>query len=121
MAYVLPTFNLSVHIWRNGNAVTNPPDVIALGNLTPGRRVFSGDGATVPTSLWYPIMFLLLPVGTDIRGELDTGGAMDTVEVPAGTGRYYAVQFTDDIGKGFANEHRFAILNQVGPWPHPIP
>jgi hypothetical protein len=48
----------------------------------------------------------------------------DLVEVPAGTGRFYRVQWVDDLGKGFDNEHRFALLlqtNTFSPWPIPMP
>lgn len=62
-----------------------------------------------------PVMYLLLQAYTDIRGENSVGGA-DTVEVPAGSGRYYTVTWVDDIGKGFSNEHRFACLVQDSPW-----
>ena len=121
MPYVLPTFNLTINIFRNGNPPPGIPDVVSAANLTPGRRVFSGDGAVYPAPNWYPIMFLLLPPLTDIRGGPDTGFAPDWVEAPAGSARYYEVQFVDDVGKGFANEHRFAVMQQLGPWPHPIP
>lgn len=67
--------------------------------------------------LW---MLVMLPSATDIRPPNSAGGA-DKVEMPAGSGRFYQVQFVDDIGKGFPNEHRFAILAQMGVWPTPIP
>ena len=65
-------------------------------------------------------MWLLVPTGTDIR-DFKTGGSGDTVEVGAGTGRFYVVCWVDDIGGGFANEHRFAELVAVAPWPVPYP
>jgi hypothetical protein len=64
-------------------------------------------------------MNLLLPALVDIRGPQDTIGA-DQVEVPAGSGRWYSVVGVDDIGKGFANEHRSAALVAIfGTWPAP--
>jgi hypothetical protein len=110
MAYRLPTFNLSCNIWHNPAV---PPagaaDVSPMANLTPGRRV------TMPSE---PIgslpMQLLLPALTDVRIQ-------DIVECPAGTARWYEVLFVDDAGKGFANEHRIALLVQTGIWPAPIP
>lgn len=64
-------------------------------------------------------MNLLLPAGTDIRGPQDTGFA-DSVEVPAGSARWYGVYFVDDIGKGFANEHRTACIFAIPlSWPPP--
>lgn len=120
MAFVLPTFNLPVSIWRNGNATTNPADVQTTGNLTPGRRALTPSfdhpaGTVLPAN-----MHLLLPPGIDIRDAKAASG-FDTVEVPTGSGRFYEVDFVDDIGGGFANEHRFAQLRGLGPWPVPFP
>jgi hypothetical protein len=64
-------------------------------------------------------MQLLLPALTDIRySSLLPSGAWvgDCVEAPAGSGRYYAVWAVDDAGKGFANEHRVAILYPLTDW-----
>lgn len=66
-------------------------------------------------------MSLLLPLQTDIRGLQDTV-SQDMVEVPAGSGRWYSVQIVDDIGKGYANEHRSAsIFALPGGWTAPYP
>jgi len=116
MIYTLPDFNLTILVWRGPTAFppVGPSALTTSANLTPGRR-----GPLLP-SFDGQDMFLLLPAGTDIRSAI-TGGANDTVEVPAGTGRYYEVTFVDDVAKGFANEHRFALLMQRGIWPTPIP
>ncbi len=149
MAFRLPTFNLNVNIWRNGNAVTNPPDVQTAGNLVGGHHgfmTFSGMTSTTilvnsrTVQLNLQCMTLLLPKLADIRpptGAFPTVVWGDCVEVPAGSLRYYAVNQVDDIGKGFANEHRFALLvpltgateelvynmnwNEPPNWPTPIP
>lgn len=63
---------------------------------------------------------LLLPPLTDIQDCFNAGGP-DTVEAPAGSGRFYLVDMVDDLGKGFANEHRFALMEKTGTWPSPIP
>lgn len=120
MPFVLPTFNLAVNLWHNGNVPPAAPDVITIGNLTPGRRTigkFASEvgGAEAPAN-----MFLLVPAGTDIR-DAKGGTGDDLAEVPAGSGRFYTVRFVDDIGFGFANEHRFGILSGLGPWPIPFP
>lgn len=116
MAFTLPTFNLSVNIWRGPVTVFPPPGgpaLTVLCNLTPGRRVILEAGTTgIPT-------FILLPALTDIRSA--RSGVADAVEVPAGTGRYYTVLWVDDVAKGFENEHRIAALTQSGVWPTPIP
>jgi len=123
MSFVQPNFNLAVNIWRAGSdPLTDPPDVTAVGNLSPGRIVSD----TTPTDAFgvaiFGHMWLRLPANTDIQ-DLKNGIAGDHVECPAGTGRYYDVQRVDDIGGGFPNEHRFALLSNPGfsTWPTPFP
>lgn len=120
MPFVVPSFPLTCNVYTGG-VFTNPPRISPNCNLTYGRRVMmvSTGGTSVPGVLVYN-MSLLLPAGTDIRGPRNAGGG-DGVEVPAGSGRQYFVVFVDDIGKGFANEHRTAQLYQINTWPTPIP
>lgn len=120
MAFTLPTFNLAVNIWRNANPTTNPPDVVAIGNLAYGERNSVPYAVTTSNTTVYGGMWLLIPTGTDIRDNKDPVGP-DTVEVPAGTGRFYDVVWVDDAGAGFPNQHRFALLISAGPWPVPFP
>jgi len=65
-----------------------------------------------------------LPKDTDVRG-IETGPETpDVVEVPTGSGRSYIVLRVDDYGKGFTNEHRFAVITPYPAlylWPTPIP
>lgn len=110
MAFTMPTFNLDCDIYRQGAGAYGSPDVTSLGNLTPGERSLLGVIA-VSTSNSTP-MELLLPPHTDIRPEYN-GLTADWVEVPSGSGRFYQVAYVDDIGKGFANEHRFALIVMV--------
>jgi len=116
MPYALPTFNLACNLWHVPHPVTNPPDVISPCNLTPGQRI-----ADQNASVTQPCMYLLLPKLTDIRCQYEgVGGGDDLCEVPAGSGRYYTVIYVDDIGKGFANEHRFALIAMYKA-PAPLP
>lgn len=135
MAFTLPEFNLGVNIFTREPFPFGAPRVVTVGNLAFSRRVAS------QSSLWdisefSILMYLLLPVGTDIRDNSGFGGSAanaDLVEVPAGSGRIYLVTSVDDIGKGFANEHRCAMLakayEDVGGtgtfpgilWPVPMP
>jgi len=113
MAFTIPQFPLTVNIWHDGPVFfpVGPPDLIVMGNLAWGRRVaVPSTGGT--GSLGVPLftMTLLVPKLTDIRGRLSTVAGADVVEVPAGSGRYYEVIYVDDLGKGFANEHRGALL-----------
>lgn len=125
MAFTLPTFNLLCNIWHSPNVpVINPPDIALLRcNLAWGRRtnVGLGNEGTNPVD---GNMTLLLPALSDIRDVSGGAARADFVEVPAGTGRYYFAAFVDDIGKGFANEHRGAVIvKTIGSilWPIPIP
>lgn len=118
--YTLPVFNLLVNIWRNGRLYTDPPDVSTFGNLALGRRV---SGSKLQSNTTNPSdggMWLLLPKDTDIRDSKSVTGE-DMVEVPAGTGRLYTSKWVDDCGKGFANEHRFAVIFGLPPWGVPFP
>jgi hypothetical protein len=120
MPYVIPTFNLTCNIWHGGNPV-GPPSLSSPCNLAWGRRVnVASTGGTTLVGVPLVCMSLLLPKLTDIRGRSAAGGE-DAVEVPAGSGRFYGSTFVDDIGKGFANEHRCAILQQMDPFISPIP
>lgn len=120
--YTLPQFNLTVNIWRAGVVPpTGPPASSPKGNLAWGRRVaVPSTGGTSSIGIPLMTMTLLLPPHTDVRGD-PFGINADVIECPAGTGRYYICRFVDDLGKGFANEHRGAVLTQVLPWPTPIP
>jgi hypothetical protein len=113
----LPTFNLLCNIFRFGHPVFGPVDNVCFGNLTPNRRASRDVPKLSPPSPWYPGMTLLVPYGTDIRGESDTGGFPDTIEVPAGSSRFYVVQFADYVALGFPNQHMFAVLQQKSPFP----
>lgn len=120
MAFSVPTFNLSVSIWRALTAWPGPPDVLTVGNLALGKRTQTGSGTGLPR------MELLLPAGTDIRTDVTGLAQDDIVEVPTGSGRFYVAIWVDDVAKGFSNEYRIAILNQNHtiarpPWPAPIP
>jgi hypothetical protein len=142
MAFNTPTFNLTVNLW-SATLVTNPPTMSFLACLSPGRRTMLLAPSTltnpvyvqVPT--WGPTSELMCPKGTDIRGAQNSG-MTNVVECPAGSARYYLVLFVEDVGKGFPNEYRLALLKQcdfgtvaltdfqavfgtVPPWPVPTP
>jgi hypothetical protein len=123
MAFTQPAFNLTVNIWRAATPPgTIPPDVTAMCNLTWGKRVNApASGGTGAIGVVFLAPVLLLPKGTDIRSDEKCSTGNDTCEVPAGSGRFYTVIYVDDLGKGFANEHRGALLQSRGGWPQPIP
>ncbi len=128
MAFTLPTFNLTANVWHYGTwfgqfpLIIPPPDATIICNLALGRRV--------PASNVIDRMWLLCPAFTDIRDDEKGRGVYrgDMIEVPAGSGRFYFLVFSDDAGKGFANEHRWATLStdigiypQIPLWPVPYP
>jgi hypothetical protein len=124
MSFSPPVFNLQAQLYTGGD-FSLPPRAVVGCNLAFGRRVTFPPGSSESSLGQAMDMQLLLPAGTDIRGLLNADGP-DGVQCPPDSGRYYVVDFVDDAGKGFSNEHRVALLAQslgVGdaPWPTPIP
>lgn len=121
MSFSLPTFNLMCNIWYFPNVPPAVADLSVKCNLAYGRRV--NLGVNSEDSLGGTLMTLLLPPATDVRAAPQSA-AGSVVEVPAGTGRFYYTLGVDDVGKGFANEHRVTILTPTGDfglWPTPYP
>jgi hypothetical protein len=113
MSFTLPEFNLTCDIYT-GPWATRVFRLSASGNLAFGKRVqqaaLDSVGGGFPIGSSQPV--LLLPALTDIRSGVQVPKT-DLVEVPSGSGRWYLVFAVDDIGKGFPNEHRAAVLIQV--------
>jgi len=119
MPYITPNFNLTANVWRAGNAVGNPPDLVTDAQLRHTGKLTTPVDAR--TSYLEPMMALLVPAGTDLRSPYQ-GWGPDNVEIPAGSGRYYICIGVDDVGKGFTNEHRCGYLMKNTPlWPSPMP
>jgi hypothetical protein len=131
MPFTLPTFNLTCNIWT-GSVGAYPPLSPPTGSpriaaqpcgLAHGK--LSSKVAPIGSSflsISVGVMQLLLPKGTDVRGIESNTAAVDLVECPAGTGRYYFVQSVDDVGKGFVNEYRLAFMTSiVESWLAPYP
>jgi hypothetical protein len=132
MAFSVPDFNTDCDIY------TGPWNTRVLRiagqecNLQYGRRPASH--ADFPVSNEFSVcMNLLLPAGTDIRSTV-CGYIADSVECPAGSGRWYFVANVDDVGKSYPNEFRVALLLAASEakfgtgseylglfWPTPIP
>jgi len=131
MAYSLPQFNLTCDIYR-GPWLTRTLAIAAQPcNLAYGRRHSLQNVASGTQNGESMNMSLLLPPGVDVR-DLSCAAVDDVVECPSGSGRWYQVSNVDDIGKGFDNEHRCAILFKISAamfggsyaglqWPAPIP
>lgn len=131
MAFIVPQMPVKVCIWRVSGTGGDyaAPDVTTVCNLTPGKRVFLGIPTVTAAQKDAICMEMLLPKLTDIRATWN-GLQPDLVEVPKGSKRFYGVVFVDDIGKGFANEHRLALISYTvtgntslvgGPFSAPVP
>lgn len=121
MPYRLPDFNLTCsirHMVDNDYDNGYDGDVLDCQLRGPqqgprGGVQFQGNFADVGAC-----QMLLVPAGSDIRDcAWSSDGWPDLVEVPVLSGRWYSCFIVDDIGKGFANEHRFAILSKAGGTP----
>lgn len=109
MAYVVPAMPTAVNIWTNGVSVLLPPRVITVCQLRFNPALTAQNYVS-----------LLLPAGTDVRGNYHSSGS-DTVEVPAGSGRFYEVEWMDDTALGFTNVHRQAVCVWKAPFITPTP
>lgn len=113
MSFSLPTFNLSVDIYT-GPWIGKVFRLNVLGNLAFSRRIQvgespSGDPLAEPAHI---APLLLLPPLTDVRCGFQVLHG-DVLEVPHGSGRWYGCRAIEDIGKGFPNEHRCALLGPI--------
>lgn len=118
MGYSVPRMDLTARVWTFGSG---PPALPRLSTPCQLRGVSSTVAVAFNPSFGFTMpMLLCVPEGTDLR-DASTLSGKDLIEVPAGSGRTYQVQYVDDIAKGFSNEWRFAIITKVGLWPTPIP
>lgn len=126
VSYTLPVFNVSCNIKHNYSGSTFPP---------PGpydMHVACHCRGTPPPSyvvnaLWgggNPLTVLMFPKLFDVRMS-GAGQDPDYIEFPADSGAWWQVISVFDIGKGFANEHRAAVLSGLtgvsGGWTWPMP
>jgi len=115
MAFTLPDFNISVEIYNRTPFPPVTPRLTVMGNLAFSRRTARSTFEWNDNEFGI-LMYLLLPALTDVRDDSSFGGSAasaDIVQAPAGSGRFYLVTSVDDIGKGFPNEHRCALLQKV--------
>lgn len=117
MPFTLPSFNLAYNCWHTGVVNPVPPPVggpafTALCNFSLGRRIATGTDSFSPTNVLsgdgidVMLRIMMVPAGVDLRGPYQ--GESDLVEVPAGSGAFYALLDVADMAKGFPNEHRVA-------------
>jgi hypothetical protein len=124
MAFVPPTFNLPVRIYSHGDWPGNPPRVSGVLGQWRCTAKMTAQTITIaaPTNYLY-LSEILLPKGTDVRGRQDGGANLfDTITIEvAGTELPFTVEDVLDVGKGFTNEYREALVTKVPFWPVPIP
>lgn len=120
MSFVTPTFILPVKIWTNGSGPPAAPRVTCLGNLAPGRRILNTTLGVAAQTLAQPVVPLLLPKYTDVRGQNSAGGS-DYIQIDLISPKQYDVLWVEDSGQGFSNEHRIAVLKQRAPFVLPGP
>ncbi len=116
MAYILPTFNITVEIFT-GPWLARVLRVSGVpANLAVGKRVQQpgNDYVTFATAGFeFGITaFLLLPRGTDVRSQ-SNGANQDIVEVPSGSSCWYQVSAWEDMALGFSNEYRIASVAKI--------
>lgn len=132
MSFSLPSFPLTCEVY-SGPWLTKVSRLTSVCNLALGRRgqvfpISTNSGQENRTGPAY----LLLPPLTDVRDLNCSMSDNDLVEVPQGSGRWYAVLLVDDVGKGFSNEHRYCEIEKISQqvnageypglfWPTPIP
>lgn len=109
VAYVVPSMPTPCRIWTAGAFPPAAPRLATVCQL----RYNPGISAQNYVSL-------LLPAGTDVRGQYHTGGS-DLIEVPAGSGRLYLCVWVDDTALGFTNVHRQAVCVWQVPFITPTP
>jgi hypothetical protein len=111
MPFQAPTFISQVRLWHGGGGggVYATPDLTFMGTLSVGRRRLLPPNVGVPGSFSQLQAELLCPKLTDIRATWNNILA-DLVEVPGGSKRFYDVKWVDDVGKGFVNEYRLALI-----------
>lgn len=133
MAFSVPAFNLLCDLWTGPwlTKVLRLSGVQCNLQMSPRREVGPAYYEDADAARLNGPLYLLLPSRTDVRSPTFTGVA-DVVECPSGTGRWYAVTFVDDVGRGFSNEFRLAQMVQITQfvngvqyagllWPVPMP
>jgi len=122
MAFVLPTFNITadIYTWSTTGLPTTPRLTVDCQLRPPAM---TNASSSVASSTFHCGMVMLVAKETDVRDYYCApGNSPDVVQCPPGSGRWYTVYYVDDVAKGFANEHRFVILQKYGfVWPTPIP
>lgn len=101
MVFTLPDFNLAGNWWPSPTV----PPALPAGTFPCQVYVVSRtflDVTPGSPGLWVPPIILRFPLANLML-------AGDLVEVPAGSGRFLDIRWTDRIHRGFPNEYRVAV------------
>ena len=134
MAYSLPDFNLTIGHFRSF-APYSFSTKTSLGTFMGQLRGYGAHPRVTArystTSVDYPSGWsVLCPPATDLRDALCSSASFDLLEIPSASGRWYIVNYVDDIARGFPNQYRLGILEKLNInspvsgvpfWPSPIP
>jgi len=118
MAFTLPQFVSLCNIWH-ANAVppVGAPDIADEPCQLCWDR--SGSVPFMAGVVVQHLMLLRVHPGVDLRGRTSST-AQDTVEVPAGSGRFYTCHIVDDVALGFPNQYRQGMV-ALAAHPTPLP
>ena len=121
---MLPTFNLTIGIWRGSTPLSDPPDLTTPGKLVLGEPALLNDSVAFGFVSTAGTSKLYVPKLTDIRGTF-LHPSPDVLEIPLGSGRRYFASFVDDYNKGLSDEYRLCVVRQAQitgfEWPVPMP
>jgi hypothetical protein len=109
MAYRPPSFILRTKIWTG---VVTSPTSIPPGLPRLASQPFQWD----PVKTFSTVnSFFYFPKGTDVRFQNVAVAAQhgDVCEFPIGSGNAYYIQYIWDVGRGFSNEYRRALVTPI--------
>ena len=118
MPFVVPAMPLLMSRWNAWDPTTSlyaTPDAVDVPCcISPGKRSMVSIRGDTDASLSDFAMEVLLPaLEKGCAGVHFPPRAADVLEIPQGSTRFYMVRYVDDIGKGFANEHRFFLVKMI--------
>ena len=123
MAFRTPTFNILCDIYTFGTWPAGPARIVA----SPCQWRATGKPTAFDSAnfiaFFSTLTEIVLPAATDVRGPFENPiNNFDLITISAiGPAWAFEVKDVYDIGKGFTNEYRVAVVCKHAPWPVPIP
>jgi len=113
MAYFPPRFNIWATVIDGGGAGVRGWTRCQLRGAKPNLTYQTRD-ALVGGEQLLAIWEVLFPAGSDVRGFLGADSHPDAIRLNGSTQMEYQVVFVGDIGAGFPNEYRLALVTYQG-------